>query len=108
MPGDPKQCRQHALNCMLLAKRATTEESRQTFHNLAQSWTRLAVELEGAQALLNGLNGMEFKNAPPTKPTRPRKRPKPRLTSQKEPEHPCAEDTPGPGTARSRRVPFAE
>jgi len=64
LPGDPKECRQHALNCMLLAKGATTVESKETFHKLAQSWTRLAVELEDAQALLNALSEMEFKNAP--------------------------------------------
>jgi hypothetical protein len=59
MPGDPKECRQHALSCMLLAKEATTSQSRQTLQNLSQSWTRLAAELEDAQALLNALNGME-------------------------------------------------
>ena len=64
MPGDPKECRQHALNCMLLAKEATTAQTKQTFQNLAQSWTRLAAELEQAQALLKALNGLEFKNAP--------------------------------------------
>jgi hypothetical protein len=57
MPGDPKECRQHALNCMMLAKGSTTAEAKQTFHNLAQSWTRLAVELESAQAFLNALTG---------------------------------------------------
>jgi hypothetical protein len=55
MPGDPKECRQHALNCMLHANAATTVEAKQTFHNLAQSWTRLAVELESARAFLNAL-----------------------------------------------------
>jgi hypothetical protein len=55
MPGNPKECRQHALNCMILAKGATTAEAKQTFHNLAQSWTRLAVELESAQTFLNAL-----------------------------------------------------
>jgi hypothetical protein len=44
-----------ALNCMLLAKEATTEQSKQTFLNLAQSWTRLAAELEDADALLKVL-----------------------------------------------------
>ena len=64
MPGDPKECRHHAYNCMLLAKQATTAESKQTFHNLAQSWTRLATELEQAQVLLKALNGVEFKPSP--------------------------------------------
>ena len=28
MPGDPKECRHHAYNCMLLAKQATTAGKR--------------------------------------------------------------------------------
>jgi hypothetical protein len=56
MPGNPKQCRQHALCCMLLAKEATTDDSKRTFQQLAQSWTRLAEELEAAEALLDALN----------------------------------------------------
>jgi len=55
MPGDPKECRRHALNCMVLAKGATTPEAKERFHSLAQSWTRLAVELESAEAFLNAL-----------------------------------------------------
>jgi hypothetical protein len=49
---------------MLLAKQTANQESKQTFLGLAQSWTRLAVELEDAQALLNALSEMEFKDAP--------------------------------------------
>lgn len=64
MPGNPKEYREHAINCMLLAKAATTAQSKQTFHNLAQSWSRLAAELEDAQALLNALKEVEFKNVP--------------------------------------------
>jgi hypothetical protein len=64
MPGNPKECRQHALTCMLLAKEATTEQSKQTFLTLAHSWTRLAAELEDANALLNALSEIDLKNAP--------------------------------------------
>jgi hypothetical protein len=60
MPGDPKECRTHALNCMLLAKQATNEESKRTFTNLARSWTTLAVELEQAQSLLHALSEIDF------------------------------------------------
>ena len=63
MPGDPKECRQHALNCTLLAKEATAAQSKEIFQNLAQSWNRLAAELEDVQALLNALNEMELRNA---------------------------------------------
>jgi hypothetical protein len=63
MPGDPKECRQHALNCMLLAKQTANQESKQTFLGLAQSWTSLAVELEDSQALLNAINEIGLENA---------------------------------------------
>jgi hypothetical protein len=53
MPGNPKECRAHALNCALLAKNASTPETRATFLHLQRSWTRLAVELEQAEVLLN-------------------------------------------------------
>jgi hypothetical protein len=52
MPGDPKECRKHALNCMLLAKEARTAEAKSRLLHLAQTWTKLAVELEQAQAYL--------------------------------------------------------
>jgi hypothetical protein len=64
MPGDPKECRQRALNCMLLAKEASTEQSKKTFLDLAQSWTRLASELEDAEALLKTLSEIDLKDAP--------------------------------------------
>ena len=53
MPGDPKECRQHAENCLRLAKEATTEEARKTFAELANKWMMLAGDLESAQALLD-------------------------------------------------------
>ena len=56
MPGDPKECRQHALNCVRLAQTATTPQSREHFANLAQTWVRLAEELERAQAFLSALD----------------------------------------------------
>ena len=52
MPGDPKECRQRALNCMLEAKAARTPQARDNFANLARSWIKLAEGLERTQALL--------------------------------------------------------
>jgi hypothetical protein len=52
MPGDPKECRQHALNCVQLAKTAESPEARDRFANLARTWIRLAEELERMQAVL--------------------------------------------------------
>jgi len=42
MPGDPKECRKHALNWMLEAKAAKTPETREHFAKLARSWIKLA------------------------------------------------------------------
>ena len=51
MPGDPKECREHAKNCLRMAKEAQTE--RETFEQLAQRWLALAADLEAAAALIN-------------------------------------------------------
>ena len=64
MPGDPTECRERAMNCMLLAEEASDAQSKQTFLDLAQSWTRLAAELEDSLNLLAALSAMEFKDVP--------------------------------------------
>ena len=46
MPGDPKECRQHAVNCVQLAKTAESPEARDRFAHLARTWIRLAEEIE--------------------------------------------------------------
>lgn len=60
MPGDPKECHQHAMICKVLAEAATDALSRQTFLDLAKSWSRLAAELEHAAAFLNALQNLEL------------------------------------------------
>jgi hypothetical protein len=65
---------------MLLAKNAVSEQSREPFHNLAQSWTRLAVELEQAQVLVTGINAMEIDGELQPVPTKPPQWRDPRLT----------------------------
>src|SRR5262249_10177459 len=67
MPGDPKECKEHAMNCTLLAKQASTEESKQTFLNLSKSWTTLANELEDAETFLKAISEIEVSNPPPGK-----------------------------------------
>ena len=64
MPGDPKECRQRALNCLLLAKEATTEQAKKRFLELAQAWTKLAAELEDTEALLKTLGEIDLKDVP--------------------------------------------
>ena len=46
MPGDPKECRQHAERCAELAPLITTPEARDTFLSLQMTWIRLASELD--------------------------------------------------------------
>jgi hypothetical protein len=51
MPGDPKECRAHARHCSELAAAAKEPQLKRTLSHLAVSWTKLATELETAQAL---------------------------------------------------------
>jgi hypothetical protein len=54
MPGDPKECRFHALSCAEFAASAETQQSNAMFLNLSKKWEKLAVELERAQAIIKG------------------------------------------------------
>jgi hypothetical protein len=65
MPGDPKECRQHAKRCGELAQLASTPEARDRFLSLQMAWIRLAAELDQAESLINALQDIEAK--PPTK-----------------------------------------
>jgi hypothetical protein len=49
MLGDPKQCRLHARQCLLLANRAASREEQRTYERIHRSWNRLADEIERAQ-----------------------------------------------------------
>ena len=55
MPGDPKECREHARRCAELAKAATTQEAREQFLSLQMSWIRLAADLDNAKAFIDAL-----------------------------------------------------
>jgi hypothetical protein len=59
MPGDPNECRQHALNCVQLAKTAESPQARDRFAHLARTWIRLAEELDRIQAVLTEDEGEE-------------------------------------------------
>ena len=52
MPGDPKECRQHALTCARLAQTSASAQSKERFVSLANMWARLADDLERTLALL--------------------------------------------------------
>ena len=53
MPGDPKLCRQYAVECAELAGRAANPDHKRLLTNLSQTWLSLAVELERSHALLD-------------------------------------------------------
>jgi hypothetical protein len=53
MPGDPSECREHANNCLRMASEARTRHGKETFLKLADSWLRLAAELDAAKALID-------------------------------------------------------
>ena len=51
MPGNPKECRQRALRCTELAKKATDSQLQAVLRMLAKRWLRMAAELELAEVL---------------------------------------------------------
>jgi hypothetical protein len=51
MPGDLKECRQHAQTSWALAAHATSPELKAHFANMAQRWERLSYDLEGMEKL---------------------------------------------------------
>jgi hypothetical protein len=56
MPGDPKECRQHALACVRLAQTSASPQAREQFANLARTWIRLADDSEQTEAFLATLD----------------------------------------------------
>lgn len=55
MPGNPEECRQHALACVRLAQTSATPQARYHFAKLARSWIKLAEDLERGRAFLDSL-----------------------------------------------------
>jgi hypothetical protein len=56
MPGDPKECRRHALACVRLAQTSQSQQAREQFSNLARTWIKLADDLERTEAFLATLD----------------------------------------------------
>ena len=52
MPGDPKECREHAKCCLRMAAAASSPMVRDNFLSLAHTWSRLARELEASKRFL--------------------------------------------------------
>ena len=53
MPGDPKECREHAKECWRLSMSSRSTDAAEHFEELAQTWMRLAVEIERTQLFLD-------------------------------------------------------
>ncbi len=74
MPGDPKECRLHALECMRIARAAIRPDAKEAFTELAKTWLRLAYDLEVSHELLETWGGPQMplrRSTPP--PRRPRR-----------------------------------
>ena len=52
MPGDPKDCRLHAMRCAELAAQAKPPELKASLLELSLNWAKLACDLEATNALL--------------------------------------------------------
>jgi hypothetical protein len=70
MPGDPRECRQQAQECLRLARQATSDPARQDYNALAYTWTRLADMFESDNALTECLSAAGL-NVVRRKPRRP-------------------------------------
>jgi hypothetical protein len=56
MPGDPRDCRQQAQECLRLAQEAASDSARQDYAALANTWTQLANMFESDDALAQCLS----------------------------------------------------
>ena len=52
MPGNPKECTEHAKRCWALAAETKNPALKESLVEIAQKWARLATELEATRALL--------------------------------------------------------
>jgi len=64
MPGDAAMCRLIAERYVELSERTEDPLRRQGLDVLANTWTKLAAELESDQALLNTLSEFQFDEPP--------------------------------------------
>jgi hypothetical protein len=63
MFGNPKECREHARECLKQARSASRLALMTRFESLAHSWLRLAEDLERAAALLGQVKVPERKTS---------------------------------------------
>jgi hypothetical protein len=58
--GKPQKCRLNALLCSVQAEQAATPQARQDFIAMADTWNKLAAELESDDRLLQAMSEMEL------------------------------------------------
>ena len=64
MPGDPRECRQQAQECLHLAQQATSDPAREDYTALAHTWTQLAKMFESDNALAECLSAAGLPRRP--------------------------------------------
>ena len=62
MPGDSETCHARALRCLEVAEKAPTPEDRREFLTFAESWERLANEIERNERLVTLIDELAAKN----------------------------------------------
>src|SRR5215510_10025846 len=53
MPGDPRECRRHALRCAELAASARPQQLKTALLELSKNWERLAIDLENGVVMFD-------------------------------------------------------
>jgi hypothetical protein len=61
VPGNPKECREHAKRCTQLAEETKNPAVRESLLAVASTWMRLAADLEATQRLLDAWKASEAK-----------------------------------------------
>lgn len=59
MSGSPSECRALARDCLRIAETAPHPIITRAFVDLAHSWTKLAIDLESAQALVASMDELD-------------------------------------------------
>ena len=74
MPGDPKECREHAKRCFQLAEETANPSLKESLTDIAQKWISLASDLEATKRLLDGWGDPGFADTGCVVPLSRRKR----------------------------------
>ena len=70
MPGDPKECREHAQRCLALAAETNDLRLKESLTDLAKRWASIAADLEATRALLAEAGLLSSEKSPSRKPKR--------------------------------------